>query len=134
MTKKKHQKKQKRNDLKMDFVSMQSLEGSTPHKKIQKLLEIVKDGHIVVLDEALSADDEARLVTETMKGIEEDFTGIEFCSLPKKTHWIYKKAMGVINFISGEELSMPGLTLVGPSEIIKEIKRDPDAFYVSAQV
>jgi len=133
MTKKKHPRKRKKKDLKIDFISMKSLKGTTSTERIQSLLQSVKNGHIVVLDEALSADSEAHLMTETMKGIEEDFSGIEFCSLPKKTHWLYRKVMEVVNFVKTDDAAVPGLTLVGPAEKIKEIKRDLDAFYVSAQ-
>ena len=120
--------------LKLDFISMKTLEGLSLDRKIDNILKKVKEDHIVVLDEALDPDEEAKLVTATMEGISPTFKGIEFCTLPKKNHplfaYIIKFAEGVV----GTTFPKPGLTLVGPSTIIREIKRHPDAFYVSAEL
>lgn len=123
-----------RKDLKMDFVSMDSVKGNTIDEKLENILEDVKDGHIVVLDEALDPNEEARLVATTMENIDAKFAGIEFCSLPRKENWLYKKMNRMVSFITRSNVTTPGLTLVGPSNIIREIKRDPDSFHVSAGV
>ena len=127
-------RKGKKLKLEMDFISMKTLEGKTSSEKIESILENVKEGHLVVLDGALSHDEEARLVTVTMEGIREDFTGIEFCSLPKNEGKLYNTIVKVLEFVTRRKYSKPGLTLVGPSKIIRKIKRDPNAFYVSAEI
>ena len=133
-SKKKTSKKKSPKGLKMDFISMSSLEGTTIDEKIEGILDTVKDGHLVVIDEALSSEDEARLVTATMEGIREDFAGIEFCSLPKKETGIFTSITRLIEVLTRQKFAKPGLTLIGPSTVISEIKRDPDAFYVSAKL
>lgn len=126
--------KKTKTKLKMDFMSMQNVRGTSVDEKIKNILKNVKDGHIVVLDGALDADAEARLVTATMQNVKEDFPGIEFCSLPKKRNVLYKFIIKTTEILTGLSFARPGLTLVGPSTIIKEIKRNPDSFYVSAEV
>ncbi len=127
-------KKGKKLKLEMDFISMKTLEGKSSDEKIESILENVKEGHLVVLDGALTHDEEAKLVTITMEGIHEDFTGIEFCSLPKSEGKLYSTLVKFLEFVTRKKYSKPGLTLVGPSKIIRKIKRDPNAFYVSAEL
>nr|HIK01244.1 DUF2073 domain-containing protein [Candidatus Undinarchaeales archaeon ERR594346 U_76725] len=69
-------KKSSKKSLKIDFISMSKLKGDTIDEKIDVILEKVKLGHVVILDEALSPDEEAHLVTETMEGINEEYSGI----------------------------------------------------------
>ncbi|MAF89553.1 MAG: hypothetical protein CL963_03550 [Euryarchaeota archaeon] len=126
-------KKSSKKSLKIDFISMSKLKGDTIDEKIDVILEKVKLGHVVILDEALSPDEEAHLVTETMEGINEEFSGIEFCSLPRKggkARVFFARTAKLF----GIEISSPGVTLVGPSTIISDIKRDLGAFHVSAEL
>ena len=121
-------------ELNMDFISMRTLSKLSVATKIEQILNKVKDGHIVVLDSALDADEEAKLVTATMHGIEGEFTGIEFCTLPTASNNVlYTFFTKVLETVFKKSISKPGLTFVGPSVIIKKIKRDPDAFYVSTK-
>ena len=131
---KKTKQKRKGRGLKIDFISARALEGLPLDKKIANILKKVRDNHIVVLDEALDFMEEAKLVTSTMEGIDDNFRGIEFCTLPRKGNIFSEYASKTIEKITGKQMSRPGLTLVGPASIIKEIKRDPQAFYVSAEL
>ena len=110
---------------------MKNLSGLSVEKRINAILDKVKEGHIVVIDQALNADEEAKLVTATMHGIKEEFTGIEFCTLEKSNTMWYNMVLRVMSSVLRMDISRPGLTFVGPSYLIKKIKRDPDAFYVS---
>jgi hypothetical protein len=137
-TKKKSQKskssRSKSAELNMDFISMRTLANLSVDARIEQILNKVKEGHIVVLDSALDADEEAKLVTATMHGIEGEFTGIEFCTLPStSTNNLYSFFTRVIETVFKKSVTKPGLTFVGPSAIITKIKRDPDAFYVSTK-
>jgi len=121
-------------ELNLDFISMRTLANLSVDTKIEQILNKVKDGHIVVLDSALDADEEAKLVTATMHGIEGEFTGIEFCTLPSASNSnISNFFTRVLETVFKMNISKPGLTFIGPSAIIKKIKRDPDAFYVSTK-
>ncbi|MFH1424206.1 MAG: DUF2073 domain-containing protein [archaeon] len=120
--------------LEMDFLSMEKVEGHTVEEKLLNVLDYVKGGHIVILDEALDPNDEARLVARTMESIDTEFAGIEFCSLPKRENPVYATISKVVGFVTRKNARIPGLTLVGPSSVIRKIKRDPDSFQVSAEV
>ncbi len=129
----KRKSRSSKKSLKIDFISMSKLKGDTIEEKIDIILDKVKIGHVVILDEALSPDEEAHLVTETMEGINEEFSGIEFCSLPRQSG----KARMLLSRVAkllGIEMASPGVTLVGPSTIISDIKRDLGAFHVSAEL
>jgi len=130
----KKKKKQSKKEIKMDFISMKSLTGKTTDEKIEQILDTVKNGHLVVLNEALDADEEAKLVTATMEDITGEFTGIEFCTMPTGSSVFQTILFDFLEKVLRRDIVRPGLTLVGPSKIISEIKRDPDAFYVSAKL
>lgn len=120
--------------LKLDFISVSMLKGLSLDQKIAAILKKVRENHIVVLDESLDFIEETKLVTATMEKIDTEFKGIEFCTLPRKRGPIQEYATKAIESITGKPMAKPGLTLVGPSSIIREIKRDPNAFYVSAEL
>ncbi len=136
MAKKKQNSKggRKKQRLKIDFISTSMLSGLTMNEKIASIIKKVRDNHIVVLDESLDFIEEAKLVTSTMEAIDTEFKGIEFCTLPRKSGFLSEYASKAFETITGKATSRPGLTLVGPSTIIREIKRDPNAFYVSAEL
>lgn len=131
---KKSKKTRKIKGLKLDFISARALDKMPLNQKIASILKKVRENHIVVLDEALDFVEEAKLVTATMEGIDTDFKGIEFCTLPRKGNAVVEYASKTIEKLTGKQFSRGGLTLVGPSTIIKGIKRDPQAFYVSAEL
>ena len=124
----------KKQRLKIDFISTNLLSGLTMNQKIATIIKKVRDNHIVVLDESLDFIEEAKLVTSTMEAIDTEFQGIEFCTLPRKGGVLTEYFAKAVETVTGKPTSRPGLTLVGPSTIIREIKRDPNAFYVSAEL
>ncbi|MFO7872332.1 MAG: DUF2073 domain-containing protein [Candidatus Undinarchaeales archaeon] len=133
--KSKKKSKKKLKNFEMEFITMNSIEGDTVDEKIDEILDKVKDGKIIIINEALKTDEEAHLVTATMEGIREDFSGVEFCSLESKKNPLYSKFANLVERFTKVKLSRPGITFIGPAEIIREIKRgDPEAFYVSAKV
>ncbi|MFH1450640.1 MAG: DUF2073 domain-containing protein [archaeon] len=125
--------KPKQLGLDMDFISMSTLSDLSVEKRINTILKKVKDGHMVVLDEALDTDEEAKLVTATMKGIDGEFTGIEFCTLEKNNSIFFNIIMRLMESVFRRDVAKPGLTFVGPSYLIEKIKKDPNAFYVSTR-
>ncbi len=134
-SKKKSKKSKKMKNFEMEFVTMNSIEGDSVDEKIDEILDKVKDGKIIIINEALKTDEEAHLVTATMEGIREDFSGVEFCSLESKKNPLYSKFANLVERFTNVKLSRPGITFIGPAKIIREIKRgDPEAFYVSAKV
>jgi len=129
--------------LKMDFVSSAKLNGKPEKKKIDYILNRVKDGSILVIDGVMKAEEEMNLIKETMRRVDDGFPGIEVCSLKKQLKglnyvfdrlsdskdrffsWMTKKEMAELK---------TGMTLVGPAKIIKKIKKNPDSFSVVTEM
>lgn len=107
-------------DVEIEFVSSDVLKVKDIDEKIEYILERVKKGKIIVVEESLSAIEESRLIEETMRSVNKKFQGIEVSTLRDK------KAAGfrdiLIRVLGG---SKGGLTVIGPSKLIKKIKKEP---------
>jgi hypothetical protein len=129
--------------LKFDFVSSAVLEGKSREKRINFILNKVKDGTILVTDGVMSPEEEMELIKETMRRVDDGFPGIEVASLKKPTSGIAKlmekfseqKDKIKIFFASlrGEKISTSlktGLTLIGPAKYIRQVKKNPNSFSI----
>jgi len=112
--------------LTLQFVPYSEISNLTSEKKVQKLLKIVKEDKIIVLEGKLHSNEKSDLIRKTMEEIDDRFKGIEIEELDtdSKDKAFFEKVRTIfINFILG---SRRGLTIIGPATIIKEIKKDPD--------
>ncbi|HLC53937.1 MAG TPA: DUF2073 domain-containing protein [Candidatus Nanoarchaeia archaeon] len=108
----------------LPFSEVQSLSIS---ERVKKILNLVLSNKIVILHGRLRAEEEARLIEDTMALVDhvKDFKGIELAVIEpnmkggnpfdKFKHTIAKHLIG----------DSSALTVIGPASIIKEIKRDP---------
>jgi len=140
-------KKKSKIKLKMDFVSSVALDGKTGQKKINFILNRVKDGSILVVNGVLTPDEEMDLIKETMRRVDDGFPGIEVCSLKKQlkgwkqffdafSNGREKLSTSIWTGITGKPPKTKlktGITLIGPAKIIKDIKKNPDSFSVLAE-
>ena len=93
--------------------------------RIRKLLNLAKGSKIVVLQGRLRHEEEVELIQATMEEINKDFKGIELAVIyPEKanTAGFAKFKTDVANLLLGEQ---SGLTVIGPSNVVKSIKKDP---------
>nr|MCK4929634.1 DUF2073 domain-containing protein [Nanoarchaeota archaeon] len=112
--------------LTLQFIPYSEISHLSPDKRIQKLLKVVKEEKIVLLEGKLGSDEKSDLIRKTMEEIDDKFKGIEIeeLDIDKKDKAFLEKIRTVfINLLMG---SRRGLTIVGPASIIKEIKKDPD--------
>ena len=112
--------------LTLQFVPYSEISNLTSEKKVQKLLKIVKEDKIIVLEGKLHSNEKSDLIRKTMEEIDDRFKGIEIEELDtdSKDKAFFEKVRTIfINFILG---SRRGMTVIGPATIIKEIKKDPD--------
>ncbi len=137
-----------RSNLKIDFISSNVLNKKSEKSRITYILDIVKDGTILVTDGVMSPDEELDLIRETMRKVDDGFPGIEVCSLKREAEGYQRFAeqlmeqrysiRKVINKIIGRaspQIDLKyGMTLIGPSRLIKKIKKSPDSFSVFAQL
>jgi hypothetical protein len=112
--------------LTIQFVPYHEIAGLSPAKKMRKLLDIVKEDKIVLMEGRLKVPEEAELIKETMAAIDERFSGIEISVIspePKNLPFIGQMRNMLVNALLGDKY---GLTIIGPATIVKEIKKDPN--------
>ena len=114
------------NKLTIQFIPYSEIERLSSGERIKKLLKIVLSDKIIVLQGKLKAEEEARLIEDTMAmiGHIKGFKGIELAVLnPSVSSSIVgNMKRGIAKFLVGDTES---LTIIGPASSIKEIKRDP---------
>jgi uncharacterized protein len=107
--------------LTLQFVPNEEVKNLDSDRKLNKLLKIIKQDKIILMEGRLSSSEEADLIEKTMEEIDKKFKGIEIASLEPGNK---------INVLTDLVLKVfgisRGMTVMGPANIIKEIKRDPN--------
>ena len=119
--------------LTLQFVPYEEIEGLGSNERIKKLLGLVKDERIVVLEGRLRKEEEAELIRKTMEEISERFKGIEISVIyPDRRKGTLGKTIksGIADMLLGQR---QGLTVLGPASLIKEIRKDPDKIQLFTQ-
>ena len=119
--------------LTLQFVPYEEIEGLSSNERIKKLLGLVKDERIVVLEGRLRKEEEAELIRKTMEEISERFKGIELSVIyPDKKKGTIGRTIksGIADMLLGQR---QGLTILGPASLIKEIRKDPDKIQLFTQ-
>ncbi|MCD4666833.1 DUF2073 domain-containing protein [archaeon] len=107
------------------FIPYFELQGLESNKKINKLLKLVKEDKILLLEGKLHPEEEAELIRKTMNEISRSFKGVEISSLDykKEENLIEKLKSTFVNMLIGDRT---GISIIGPANVIKEIKRNPN--------
>ena len=96
-------------------------------ERIRKILKIVLENNILILQGKLKSEEETRLIDDTMAMVDhvKNFRGIELAVISGNgSEGVWNKMKkGVANAIVGGDLG--AVTIVGPATIVKEIKRNP---------
>jgi hypothetical protein len=112
--------------LTLQFIPYTTIEELSSSKRVAKLLQLVKANKIIMLEGRLKSDEEAELIRKTMEDIDDKFTGIELSVVYpelKNAAFFTKLKHTFINFVLGDR---QGMTIIGPANIVKEIKQDPE--------
>jgi len=112
--------------LTLQFIPYSDVEGLTTEQKIKKILGIVKDDKVIVMEGRLKKTEETELIKATMERINNKFKGIEVSVIyPENKEETFGKKLrsSLIGALLGNR---QGLTVIGPATLIKEIKKDPD--------
>lgn len=113
--------------LTLQFVPHTQIETLSSLGRIRKLLNIAKQDRIVLLEGRLTKEEETELIKITMEEINAEFKGIELAviypneNLPDDL--LQKVKYTFLWALMGNRL---GLTIIGPANVVKEIKRDPN--------
>lgn len=112
--------------VQIDLISADRLERLTALEKVRVILEKVMEGNVVVLEKGLTADEQSLLIETTMREITPDgFAGIEmetYSGGPADSH----KGGGLFGGIFGKKESSGRLTVIGPANQMKTLKKDKD--------
>ncbi|UZE92397.1 MAG: DUF2073 domain-containing protein [Methanosarcinales archaeon] len=127
-TKKKRTKKStNQKGIKIDLVSGDRFSTMASMEKIRFILDMVRNGSIVILERGLTPEEEAKLIEMTMTEITpDDFSGIEIESYPCKQRTTF------LGKLLGKTTIETRLTVVGAADQLKTLKRDHD--FISALV
>ena len=106
--------------VQIDLISGERMDGLRSMEKIRLILDTVRDGNIVILEEGLSPDEESKLIEVTMTEISPDeFNGIEIETYPKSQ----TGDSSFLGRLMGKE-STSKLTVIGPANQIQTLHKD----------
>ncbi|MFB6201571.1 MAG: DUF2073 domain-containing protein [Halorhabdus sp.] len=109
-----------RDGVQIDLISGERMDGLASMEKIRMILDGVRDGNIVVLEEGLTPDEESRLIEVTMTEISPDeFNGIEIETYPQSE----AADQSLLDRLMGKE-STKKLTVIGPANQIETLHKD----------
>lgn len=112
--------------LTLQFVPYSEIEELGSARRVKKLIDLVKENKIVLLEGRLKKEEETDLIAITMEEIDDKFKGIELEIIypTKKYTSLFKSVKSnLLSILLGDR---QGFTIIGPASIIKEIKKDPD--------
>lgn len=108
--------------IQIDLISEERLSKLTTMEKIHLILDNVRSGTIVILEKGLSPEEQGKLIEMTMSEILPDgFNGIEIETYPSR-----EEQPGFLSRILGSRTSESRLTVIGPANQLKMIKKDRD--------
>ncbi len=109
----------------LQFIPYREIENLTSVGRIRKLLNVAKQNKIVLLQGRLKREEEAELIKVTMEEINREFQGIELAVInPSESGTGFNRFKNnIFSMLLGDR---QGITIIGPANIVKSIKKDPD--------
>jgi len=112
--------------LTLQFMPHSEIRDLDSGMRIKKILGLSLSNRIVILQGRLKAEEETRLIEDTMAmiGHVKYFKGIELAVIDSngESGFFRKFTGGIAKALVGDTASM---TIIGPASIVKEIKRNP---------
>jgi len=113
--------------LTLQFIPFNEIEHLSSERRINKLLSSVKKNNVVVMQGKLKPQEEAELIQRTMEEVSKDFKGIELCTISQDRRRKRKREENLkeklVKWLVGDR---EGMTIIGPANVVKEIKKNPD--------
>jgi hypothetical protein len=113
--------------LTLNFIPYSEISNLDTLERIKKLLKIILDNKVIILQGRLKPEEETRLIEDTMimignirgfKGVE-----LEVISSDSEERTMFEKLrFGLAKALVGQQ---DALTIIGPATVIKEMKKDP---------
>jgi hypothetical protein len=113
--------------LSLQVIPFSELTELSISERVKKILGLVLGNKIVIVHGRLRAEEEARLIEDTMALVDhvKSFKGIELAVIEpdlRREGIFIKIKHGIAKRLVGDSSA---LTVIGPASIIKEIKKDP---------
>ena len=106
--------------VQIDMISSARMDDLASMEKVRLILDGVRDGNIVILEEGLSPSEESKLIEVTMTEISPDeFNGIEIETYPHTK----RNEPGLCGRLIGKQ-SDKKLTVIGPANQIETLHKD----------
>jgi hypothetical protein len=120
-------KKNSMKGLTLQFMPYTEISGLDTVERIKKLLKIILDNKVIILQGRLEPDEETRLIENTMImiGNIKGFKGVELAVIAQNDEertLFQKMKFGIARALVGQQ---DAITIIGPATIVKEIKKDP---------
>lgn len=100
------------------LISAEKIEAMGVEEKVRFILSEVEAGKILILERGLTPQEEAKLIEETMKDIDQDrFIGIEMQSygMDRGRNFVQRLAMGG---------PRPRMAVIGPASLLQLVSKD----------
>jgi hypothetical protein len=105
--------------ISVKLVSHQKLDCLSPSEKLKFIINEVRGGKILVLEQGLTPVEQAKLIEHTMKEIEEDtFIGIEMDGYGEEKPSFIQRVFGIVK--------KQRMTVIGPAHLLKTVHKDSD--------
>jgi hypothetical protein len=113
--------------LTLHFMPYSEISSLDTVERIKRLLKIILDNKVVILQGRLRPEEEGRLIEDTMImiGNIKGFKGVELAVITQDSEnksMIDKMKFGIAKALVGQQ---DALTIIGPASIVKEMKKDP---------
>ncbi len=112
----------------IEFVLSDAFMDKSERKKIEYIMNAVKRNKLLVFDSALTSREERDLIEKTMELIDERFSGIEISTIGSEESTL---KTSLVKMLGGKA---KGFTVIGPSNLVKQLKRDPDKLRLYAEI
>jgi hypothetical protein len=114
-------------DLTIHFMPYSEIANQDAIGRIKKIMGLVLDQKIIILQGRLQPDEEARLIENSMTliGNIKGFQGIEIAAISGESEHqgLFNKVRhNIAKILIGEQ---DAITIIGPASVVKEITRDP---------
>ncbi len=101
------------------LISRQKLNDLTSKEKLRFILDEVKTGKILVLEQGLTPVEQTSLIENTMREIDQDtFIGIEMEGYSEEKTSFLQRVFGITK--------KPRMTVIGPAHLLKMVRKDND--------
>jgi len=124
-------KSKKLKGLTLQFMPYSEIAKLDTVERIKKLLKIILNHKVVVLQGRLRPEEETRLIEDTMVmiGNIKGFKGVELAVIEQDSQsGIFQKMkFGLARALTGTQNA---LTIIGPATVVKEMKKDPSKLEV----